>query len=105
MQATPKGCGCGPAQATAPATPPDRQEVLALAVPDLVELMLDSKQREPARQWAIMTLINVHPVAHDVVVKGLIKASQDKGNYGVSSLARLQVRKIDRDAAEAAGVR
>jgi HEAT repeat protein len=80
-------------------------ETVAPAVPDLVELMLDSKQREPARQWAIMTLINVHPVAHDVVVKGLIKASQDKGNYGVSSLARLQVRKIDRDAAEAAGVR
>jgi HEAT repeat protein len=80
-------------------------ETVAPAVPDLIKLMLDSKQREPARQWAIMTLVNVHSVAHDAVVQGLIKASQDKGNYGVSSLARQQVRKIDRDAAEAAGVR
>jgi HEAT repeat protein len=75
------------------------------AVPDLIELMLDSSQREPARQWAIMTLGNTLPDTHEEVVKALIKASQDKGNYGVSSLARQQVRKIDLEAAEAAGVR
>lgn len=75
------------------------------AVPDLVALMLDSSQREPARQWAIMALVNTHPVAAEAVVKGLIKASQDKGNYGVSQLARTQVRRIDPKAAEAAGIR
>lgn len=75
------------------------------AVPGLIELMLDSKQREPARQWAIMTLCNTLPGAHDEVVNGLIKASQDKGNYGVSSLAKSQLRKIDPEAAKAAGLR
>jgi hypothetical protein len=67
--------------------------------------MLDSSQREPARQWAILTLCNTLPDTHDEVVKGLIKAGHDKGNYGVSSLAKLQLRKIDRKAAEAAGLR
>ena len=75
------------------------------AAADLIELMLDSNQREPARQWAIMTLVNTLPDTHDEVVAGLIKASQDKGNYGVSSLAKSQVRKIDPEAAEAAGLR
>jgi HEAT repeat protein len=77
----------------------------APAVPDLIEVMLDSSQREPARQWAILTLCNTLPDTHDEVVKGLIKAGHDKGNYGVSSLAKLQLRKIDRKAAEAAGLR
>ncbi|MBP85570.1 MAG: hypothetical protein CMJ64_02460 [Planctomycetaceae bacterium] len=77
----------------------------APAVPDLIEVMLDSSQREAARQWAMMTLVNTLPDTHDTVVKGLIKASQDKGNYGVSSLAKSQVRKIDPKAAEAAGIR
>ncbi|MEK6233199.1 MAG: HEAT repeat domain-containing protein, partial [Planctomycetales bacterium] len=75
------------------------------AVPDLIQVMLDSKQREPARQWAIMTLVNILPDARDAVVKALIQASRDKGNYGVSSLARQQLRKIDPKAAEAAGIR
>jgi HEAT repeat protein len=77
----------------------------APAIPDLIELMHDSSQRELARQWAIMALVDMHPAAHDAIVKGLIKASQNKENYGVSSLARQQVRKIDLKAAEAAGVR
>ena len=77
----------------------------APAVPDLIEVILDSSQREPARQSAIMTLGNTLPDTHDQVIKALIKASQDKGNYGVSSLARQQVRKIDPKAAEAAGLR
>jgi HEAT repeat protein len=77
----------------------------APAIPDLIELMHDSSQRELARQWAIMALVDMHPAAHDAIVKGLIKASQNKENCGVSSLARQQVRKIDLKAAEAAGVR
>jgi len=75
------------------------------AAADLIDLVLDSTQREPARQWAIMTLVNTLPATHDEVVQGLIKASQDKGNYGVSSLAKQQLRKIDPEAAEAAGLR
>ncbi len=75
------------------------------AVPVLAEVVLDAKESEPTRQWAIKTLIVTLPETHDVVVRTLIQASRDKSNYGVSSLARQQVRLVDVKAAEAAGVK
>ena len=51
------------------------------------------------------TLLVTLPQTHDVVVKALITASKDKANYGVSQLARQQVRIIDLKAAEEAGVK
>ena len=75
------------------------------AVPVLAEVVLNAKETEPTRQWAIKTLIVTLPETHDVVVKTLIQASKDKSNYGVSSLARQQVRLVDVKAAEAAGIK
>jgi len=77
----------------------------APAVPDLVKLLLDTSQREPARQWAIMALVNTHPAEPKAVVDGLIKASQDQSNYGVRQLAGTQVKKLDPEAAKKAGIR
>lgn len=77
----------------------------APAVPDLVSLLLDTSQREPARQWAIMALVNAHAVEPKAVVEGLIKASQDQSNYGVRQLAGTQVKKLDPEAAKKAGIR
>jgi HEAT repeat protein len=75
------------------------------AIPALTEVIGNAKESEPTRQWAIKTLIITLPETHDVVVKALIAASKDKANYGVSQLARQQVRIIDLKAAEAAGVK
>ena len=47
----------------------------APAVAELVALILDSRQREPARQLAIMTIVRTLPGTRDEVVKGLVKAS------------------------------
>ena len=80
-------------------------EQAASAVPDLVAVILDPSQREPARQWAIMAIVNTAKVRHEEVVAALIKASQDASNFGVRSLASQQVRKLDPEAAKAAGVR
>lgn len=77
----------------------------APAIPDLVKLLHDSSQRKPARQWAIMALVNTHPVEPKAVVEGLIKASQDQSNYGVRQLAGTQVKKLDPEAAKKAGIR
>ena len=78
---------------------------LRLAVAPLAEVILNPRESEPTRQWAIKTLLVTLPKTHDVVVQTLIKASQDKSNYGVSQLARQQVRSIDLEAAEEAGVK
>ena len=75
------------------------------AIPTLIEIINNARESESTRQWAIKTLIVTLPDTHDVVVKALIAASKDKGNYGVSQLARQQVRKIDLKASEAAGVK
>lgn len=77
----------------------------APAVPDLVTLLLDTGQREPARQWAIMALVNTHPAEPKAVVEGLIQASKDQSNYGVRQLAGTQVKKLDPEAAKKAGIR
>lgn len=75
------------------------------AVPTLIEVISNARESEPTRQWAIKTLIVTLPETRDVVIKALIAASKDKGNYGVSQLARQEVRRIDLKAAEAAGVK
>ncbi|MCH8828078.1 MAG: HEAT repeat domain-containing protein [Planctomycetes bacterium] len=75
------------------------------AIPALIKVIGNNRESEPTRQWAIKTLIVTLPETRRVVVKALIAASKDKKNYGVSQLARQQVRKIDLKAAEAAGVK
>ena len=68
----------------------------APAVDALIKLMLDEKQREPARQWAILALVNTLPKTSDKVMPALIEASQNKINYGVRSLASQQVKKFQK---------
>lgn len=75
------------------------------AVSALTEVILDSKELEPTRQWAIKTLIVTLPATHDAVVKALIEACKEETNYGVRSLAERQLRMIDLKAAEAAGIK
>ena len=45
------------------------------------------------------------PETHEAAVKALIEASKEETNYGVRQLARQQLLKIDRKAAEAAGIK
>jgi HEAT repeat protein len=75
------------------------------AVSALTEVILDSKELEPTRQWAIKTLIVTLPETHAEVVKALTEACKEETNYGVRSLAERQLRKIDLKAAEAAGIK
>lgn len=75
------------------------------AVPKLIEVISNTRESESTRQWSIKTLVVTLPETRDVVIKALIAASKDKGNYGVSQLARNEVRRIDLKAAEAAGVK
>lgn len=75
------------------------------AIPALIKVINNNKGLEPTRHWAIKTLIITLPETRDVVVKALIFAAKDKANYGVSQLARQQIRRIDLKAAEAAGVK
>ena len=75
------------------------------ALSALIKIIGNNRESEPTRQWAIKTLIVTLPETRTVVVEALIAASKDKANYGVSQLARQQVRKIDLKAAEAAGVK
>ncbi len=77
----------------------------AKAIPALGEVILNSAEQEPTRQWAIKTLIVTLPKTHDDVVKILINASGEKTNYGVRQLARSQLLKIDAKAAKAAGIK
>jgi HEAT repeat protein len=77
----------------------------APAVAALSEVILNPQELEPTRQWGIKTLVVSLPDTHDAVVKALIAAANDKGNYGVSQLARQQLLKIDAQAAAAAGIR
>lgn len=75
------------------------------AVSALREVILDSRELEPTRQWAIKTLVVTLPNTHDAVVKALIEASQEDANYGVRQLARQMLRQVDAEAADAAGIR
>ncbi len=75
------------------------------ALPALGEVILDSREAEPTRQWAIKSLIVTLPKTHDQVVALLIKSSEEKVNYGVRQLARQQLRQIDPAAADSAGVK
>lgn len=75
------------------------------AVGELTALILNAKELEPARQWAIKTLIVTLPETHDAVVKALVEASKEETNYGVRQLARQQLKKIDPDAAKAADIK
>ena len=75
------------------------------AIPALTAVILNSKEQEPARQWAIKALLVTLPETHEAVVKALIEASDEKINYGVRQLARQHLRKIDPEAAKAAGIK
>ena len=48
---------------------------------------------------------NLTRVLNIIGVKALIEASSEETNYGVRQLARQQLRKIDLEAAEAAGIK
>ena len=74
------------------------------AVPVLSEIILNAKEPEAVRNWAIKTLIVTLPETHDEVVKTLIEASAEDVYYGVRQLAREQLRKVDPEAADAAGI-
>jgi hypothetical protein len=75
-----------------------------LAVPVLSEIVLNATEPEATRNWAIKTLVVTLPETHDEVVKTLIEASAEDVYYGVRQLAREQLRKVDADAADAAGI-
>jgi len=77
----------------------------APAVPRLIKVINNKREAERTRQWAIKTLLVTLPATKTVVVKALIATAKVKGNYGVSQLARQQVRKIDLKAAIAAGLK
>jgi HEAT repeat protein len=53
------------------------------AVVTLAEVILDSRELEATRQWAIKTLVVTLPETHDDVVKALVAASGEDANYGV----------------------
>ena len=74
------------------------------AVPVLREIIFNAKESEAIRNWAIKTLIVTLPETHDEVVKTLIEASAEDVNYQVRQVAREQLRKIDPEAADAAGI-
>ena len=75
------------------------------AIPALTDVIFDSRELESTRQWAIKTLVVTLPDTHDAVVKALVRASDEKTNYGVRQLARQQLRKVAPKAAEAAGIK
>lgn len=75
------------------------------AIPALTKVIINSKESEATRQWSLKTLIVTLPETHDQVVKALIEASQEKANYGVSSLAKQFIREIDPEAAKTAGIK
>ena len=77
----------------------------APAVPTLRSVVLNPREQEPTRQWAIKTLSVTLPKTHDAVVAALIEASKEEQNYGVRQLARQYVLKIDAEAAKAAGIK
>ena len=60
-----------------------------LAVPVLSEIVLNTTEPEATRNWAIKTRVT---------------ASAEDVYYGVRQLAREQLRKIDSEAADAAGI-
>jgi HEAT repeat protein len=74
------------------------------AVPVLREIILDAKEPEAIRNWAIKTLIVTLPETHDAVIKTLVEASAEAVNYQVRQLAREQLRKVAPEAADAAGI-
>ncbi len=74
------------------------------AVPVLRKIILNAKEAEAMRNWAIKTLIVTLPETHDEVIKTLIEASAEDVNYQVRQLAREQLRKVDPEAADAAGI-
>lgn len=75
------------------------------AIPVLAEVMLDSRELEPTRQWSIKTLIVTLPETHAAVVKALVATSAEEVNYGTRQLARQQLKLIDPEAAKAAGIK
>jgi len=75
-----------------------------LAVPVLSAIVLNTTEPEATRNWAIKTLVVTLPETHDEVVKTLVEASAEDVYYGVRQLAREQLRKVDAEAADAAGI-
>ncbi len=75
------------------------------AIPALIDIINNAQESEQTQHWAIKTLIVTLPETHDVVVGALIAASGEEVKYGVRHLARQEVLRIDRSAAEAAGIK
>ena len=74
------------------------------AVPVLRKIIFNTAESEAIRNWAIKTLVVTLPETHDEVVKTLIEASAEDVDYQVRQLARQQLRKVDPEAADAAGI-
>ncbi|MEO2030055.1 MAG: HEAT repeat domain-containing protein [Fuerstiella sp.] len=75
------------------------------AIPTLIEIINNAQESEQTQHWAIKTMLVTLPETHDVVVEALIAASREEVRYGVRHLARQEVLRIDRTAAEAAGIK
>jgi hypothetical protein len=74
-----------------------------LAVPVLSEIVLNTTEPEATRNWAIKTLVVTLPGTQEAV-ETRVTASAEDVYYGVRQLAREQLRKIDSEAADAAGI-
>lgn len=78
----------------------------AEAVPALIVVVNNPRDREETRQAALKALVRTgEPKSRSAVVEALIHASQNRRNFGISSLARQLVRKLDPTAAAKAGIK
>jgi HEAT repeat protein len=75
------------------------------AISALTAVILDSKELEPTRQWALKTLVVTLPDTREMVVKSLIEANSEEINYGVKQLARQLLLKVAPSEAKAAGIK
>lgn len=73
-------------------------EAASEAIPALIEVMQNQRVLEPTRQLALKVLVRAASGAQrDVIIEALRKSSKD-GNYGVSSLASISLRQLEKQA-------
>jgi hypothetical protein len=69
-------------------------EEAAPAVAALGAVVLNSRESEPTRQLAMKALIRTGPGPRKDVIATLEKASQEKNNFGVRSLAEQLLKQV-----------
>ena len=69
------------------------------SVSALAKVILNEREQETTRTWAIKTLVVTLPKTRDAVVKALTAASGEEKNYGVRQLAKTQLQKIEKETA------